>query len=199
VGHREEETISFAYRRRRPRFPKRADRRLPARAAHRRITPARGERVQVAISRQFAFPLRRAYDYITDLGRWPEYWPGLIRVEPGARWSQPGDTARLTLKLLGRPTELEMTLQRVVHTSSSSTRASSAACPQQGTSATSSRITRASVTGLSSSSSRVPGCAGRLTGSSLPAPSSGWPGGRSATWSSASPSCRRAMTNDRCE
>ena len=78
------------------------------------MTPARGERVQVAISRQFAFPLRRAYDYITDLGRWPEYWPGLIRVEPGARWSQPGDTARLTLKLLGRPTELEMTLQRVV-------------------------------------------------------------------------------------
>lgn len=74
--------MSFADRRRWPRFPQRADRRLSARAAHRRMTPARGERVQVAISRQFAFPLRRAYD--TNLGRWPEYWPGLIRVEPGA-------------------------------------------------------------------------------------------------------------------
>lgn len=78
------------------------------------MTPAGGEPVQLAISRHFAFPLRLGYNYITDLGRWPEYWPGLIRVEPGSRWSQPGDTAKLTLRLLGRPTELEMTLQRVV-------------------------------------------------------------------------------------
>lgn len=63
--------------------------------------------MQLAISRHFAFPLRLGYDYITDLGRWPEYWPGLIRVEPGSRWSQPGDTARLTLRLLGvRPEEV---------------------------------------------------------------------------------------------
>lgn len=70
--------------------------------------------MRVAISRRFAFPLREGYDYITELGRWPEYWPNLIRLAPESRWSEPGDTVRLTLKLLGRPTELEMTLSRII-------------------------------------------------------------------------------------
>ena len=70
--------------------------------------------MQVAVKQHFAFPLRRGYDYITDVGRWPEYWPGFVGLDPRSRWSQPGDTARLTLKLLGRPTELEMTLRHVV-------------------------------------------------------------------------------------
>lgn len=65
------------------------------------------------MQKRFAFPLRDGYDYITDLERWPEYWPGLISLAPESRWSQPGDTARLTLKLIGRPTELVMTLARI--------------------------------------------------------------------------------------
>ena len=65
------------------------------------------------ISRRFAFPLHDGYDYITDIARWPEYWPGLIRVAPGSRWARSGDRARLTVKLLGRPAELDMTLSRV--------------------------------------------------------------------------------------
>jgi len=68
---------------------------------------------EVSISARFAFPLRDGYDYITDIGRWPEYWPNLIRIAPGSRWARPGDSARLTLKLLGRPAELEMTLSRI--------------------------------------------------------------------------------------
>lgn len=67
----------------------------------------------VTVEKRFVFPLREGYDYITDLERWPEYWPGLISVAPESRWSRPGDTARLTLRLLGRPTELVMTLVRV--------------------------------------------------------------------------------------
>jgi hypothetical protein len=69
--------------------------------------------MRVAVSRRFAFPLREGYDYITDPARWPEYWPNLIGVAPDSRWSQPGDVARLTVKLLGRRTELEMTLSRI--------------------------------------------------------------------------------------
>ena len=69
--------------------------------------------MRVAVEKQFAFPLREGYDYITDLERWPQYWPGLISLAPESRWSQAGDTARLTLKLLGRPTELVMTLARI--------------------------------------------------------------------------------------
>jgi len=67
----------------------------------------------IQIEKQFAFPLREGYDYITDLEHWPEYWPGLVRLDPSSRWSRPGDTARLTLNLLGRPTELVMTLARI--------------------------------------------------------------------------------------
>ena len=69
--------------------------------------------VRIAVDRQYGIPLRDGYDYITDPERWPEYWPNLIRVAPGARWSAPGDVARLTMKLLGRATELEMTLARI--------------------------------------------------------------------------------------
>jgi hypothetical protein len=67
----------------------------------------------VAISTRFAFPLRPGYDYISDIDRWPEYWPNLIRIAPGSRWSQPGDRADVTLRLLGRPTQLELTLARI--------------------------------------------------------------------------------------
>jgi hypothetical protein len=72
------------------------------------------ERVDVTVTTRFGFPLDAGYDYIADVRRWPEYWPGLVSVAPGARWSQPGDTVDLTLKLLGRPRELELTLTRIV-------------------------------------------------------------------------------------
>lgn len=70
--------------------------------------------VRVDVGTRFSFPLRDGFDYITDLGNWPQYWPGLLHLDPESRWSQSGDVARLTLKLLGRPAELEMTLTRIV-------------------------------------------------------------------------------------
>lgn len=66
---------------------------------------------RVALTHRFACPLPDGFDYITDPRHWPEYWPGLIRVEPGSRWRAPGDRARLTMRLLGRAVELEMTLR----------------------------------------------------------------------------------------
>jgi hypothetical protein len=69
--------------------------------------------MRVTAATHFEFPLRAGFDYITDLRSWPEYWPNLISLRPESRWSQPGDTAWLTLKLAGRPTELEMTLTRI--------------------------------------------------------------------------------------
>jgi len=74
----------------------------------------KASRQRVAISKRFAFPLRDGYDYVTDVRRWPQYWPSLISVASESRWSQAGDTARVTLGLLGRPTELAMTLSRVI-------------------------------------------------------------------------------------
>jgi Polyketide cyclase / dehydrase and lipid transport len=69
--------------------------------------------VRVEVAHHFDVPLRDGYDYITDLERWPDYWPGLVRVAPESRWSAPDDRARVVMRLLGRAVELEMTLLRI--------------------------------------------------------------------------------------
>ena len=67
--------------------------------------------MRLELTRRFAVPLREGFDYIVEPGNWPAYWPGLIRVEPGSRWREPGDRARVVMRLLGRAVELEMTLR----------------------------------------------------------------------------------------
>ena len=69
--------------------------------------------MRVEVGHHFGVPLRDGYDYVTDLEKWPEYWPGLVRVAPESRWSAQGDQARVVVRLLGRPVELEMTLLRI--------------------------------------------------------------------------------------
>ena len=65
---------------------------------------------RIEVETRFDVSLRDGFDYITDPANWPEYWPDLVRIEPGSSWREPGDRARLVLRLLGRPIELEMTL-----------------------------------------------------------------------------------------
>jgi hypothetical protein len=67
--------------------------------------------IRVERERVFPTPVERGFAVITDVGNWPSYWPGLVRVDPESRWDAPGDQARLTLRLLGREVELEMTLR----------------------------------------------------------------------------------------
>jgi hypothetical protein len=69
--------------------------------------------IRVELAHRFAVPLHQGFEYITDLRNWPEYWPDLVRVEPESRWSEPGDRARLALRMLGRETEMSMTLGRI--------------------------------------------------------------------------------------
>jgi uncharacterized protein YndB with AHSA1/START domain len=73
--------------------------------------PASGRRIE--LGRRFDVPLRSGFDYITDPANWPEYWPGFVGLDAGSRWREPGDRARLVLRLLGRPVELDMTLTRL--------------------------------------------------------------------------------------
>ena len=70
--------------------------------------------VRIEVETRFDVSLEEGFDYITDMDHWPEYWPGLVRIEPDSRWREPGDQARLVLRLLGRPVELEMTLGQFV-------------------------------------------------------------------------------------
>ena len=67
--------------------------------------------VRVELRHRFPRALHDGFDYIVEPRNWPEYWPGLVRVEPGSRWRAPGDRARVVMRLLGRSVELDMTLK----------------------------------------------------------------------------------------
>ncbi len=69
--------------------------------------------MRVEHTHEFDVPLDTAFAYITSLANWPEYWPGMRRVEPGSAWQRPGDQARIVVRLLGRDVELRMRLGRL--------------------------------------------------------------------------------------
>jgi len=60
---------------------------------------------------RFDVPVERGFAFITDAANWSSYWPGFVRLEEGSRWKEPGDTARIVTRLLGRDRELVMTLR----------------------------------------------------------------------------------------
>ena len=68
---------------------------------------------RVEAHRRFAVSLEQGYDFITELGNWPAYWPRLVRIDPRSRWRAVGDRAWLVLRVLGRDVELEMTLSQI--------------------------------------------------------------------------------------
>jgi uncharacterized protein YndB with AHSA1/START domain len=68
--------------------------------------------MRLEAERHFDVPVRDGFDYVTDQRNWPDYWPGFVRIEPGSRWSGPGDVTRIVVRLLGRTVPLEMTLRR---------------------------------------------------------------------------------------
>jgi hypothetical protein len=70
--------------------------------------------VRIEANARFGVSREEGFDYITDPANWPEYWPDFVRLEAGSRWREPGDRARIVVRLLGRPVELELTLQRLV-------------------------------------------------------------------------------------
>jgi Polyketide cyclase / dehydrase and lipid transport len=69
--------------------------------------------LRVEHTHEFEVPLEGAFAYITSLASWPDYWPGIRRVEPGSAWQTPGDEARIVVRLLGRDVELTMRLGRL--------------------------------------------------------------------------------------
>ena len=68
--------------------------------------------MRVEHEHEFGVTVDDGFAFVTDMGNWPRYWPGLVRVEPGSRWSEPGDEARVLTRLMGREVELQMTLLR---------------------------------------------------------------------------------------
>ena len=70
------------------------------------------EPVIVEGATRFAVGVHEGFDYITEISNWHEYWPRLVSIDPASRWGEPGDRARLSLRLLGREVELELALVR---------------------------------------------------------------------------------------
>ena len=68
--------------------------------------------MRVEREQTFGLSVQEGFAFITDQANWPSYWPGLVRVEPGSRWSEPGDETRVVTRLMGREVELHMTLHR---------------------------------------------------------------------------------------
>jgi hypothetical protein len=71
----------------------------------------------VRLEQSRVFPVERevGFDYVTKPTNWPEFWPDLVDIPEleQTRWQEPGDTARLQMKLAGRLTELHMTLDEL--------------------------------------------------------------------------------------
>ena len=68
--------------------------------------------MRVEAEHRFPVSVRDGFEYITDQANWPEYWPNLVRIEPGSRWGEPGDVTRMVLRVLRREVPMEMTLRR---------------------------------------------------------------------------------------
>jgi hypothetical protein len=68
--------------------------------------------MRVEAEHRFPVSVRDGFAYITDQANWPEYWPDLVRIEPGSRWGEPGDVTRMVLRVLRREVPMELTLER---------------------------------------------------------------------------------------
>jgi polyketide cyclase/dehydrase/lipid transport protein len=75
---------------------------------------SRGRRgvVRIEVEHRFGVSVIEGFEYITEPANWPAYWPRFVRLDRGSRWRAPGDRARITLRMLAREVELEMTLAR---------------------------------------------------------------------------------------
>lgn len=75
---------------------------------------SRGPRrvVRIEVEHQFGVPVDEGFDYITEPANWHVYWPRFVRLDRESRWRAPGDRVRLTLRMLAREVDLDMTLVR---------------------------------------------------------------------------------------
>jgi Polyketide cyclase / dehydrase and lipid transport len=68
--------------------------------------------IRVDVEHRFSVSAHEGFNYITEPANWPAYWPRFVRLDPASRWRAPGDRARITLRMLARDVDLEMTLAR---------------------------------------------------------------------------------------
>jgi len=65
---------------------------------------------RIEAEQRYDVPVDRGFAFVTDPANWPRFWPGYVALDESSRWAAPGDTARLTTRLLGRERTLTMTI-----------------------------------------------------------------------------------------
>jgi Polyketide cyclase / dehydrase and lipid transport len=68
--------------------------------------------VRIEVKHRFDVSIDEGFDYITEPENWPAYWPRFVRLDRESGWRAPGDRARVTLRMLAREVDLDMTLAR---------------------------------------------------------------------------------------
>jgi hypothetical protein len=69
--------------------------------------------VRIKVNSRFGVTLRDGFEYINDPNNWPQYWPDLLRNRARLALARARGRARLVVRLLGRPVQLELTLARL--------------------------------------------------------------------------------------
>jgi hypothetical protein len=72
---------------------------------------------RVEASRSFPISVKDAFDYITYLPNWRNFWQGYVGIDGGeenASWRNPGDELTLRLKNYGKDVEMRMHLDEFV-------------------------------------------------------------------------------------
>jgi hypothetical protein len=64
----------------------------------------------VEMTREYAIDRKVLFDYLTDPTNWPRYYNGMVEVVPPERFAEPGDSLTARHRLLGRLTDVEVTL-----------------------------------------------------------------------------------------
>lgn len=73
-----------------------------------------GTMAHVELTRTYPIELKKAWDYLNDPHRWPEWYTGLVEVaDPDARWTETGDEIGFSYRLLGRTIEGECVVDQV--------------------------------------------------------------------------------------
>jgi hypothetical protein len=61
-------------------------------------------------SREYATERKLLFDQVTDPGSWPSYYSGVLEVLPFDRFEAPGGTVTARYRILGRLTNVDVTL-----------------------------------------------------------------------------------------
>jgi ribosome-associated toxin RatA of RatAB toxin-antitoxin module len=68
---------------------------------------------RIEVSRVFPVSPAEAFAYVTDMGNWPSFLPGFVRIEDAAcaQWGKVGDRVMVVVRLFGREAKLDMELE----------------------------------------------------------------------------------------